>query len=187
MRTARGPPSSPSLRNAGNYAKNFRGPSHEHRCKWLLDTRGLWKISRWPRGNCASTQKMCDFSKTFQNVGGRPQQIRALRFCSTKRCRTLSKKKTTRTFAATSRSSNHHLKKFRPLGTMADTPKPSIPVLPCVGNKRPRIIALYRLESAEAWVTLPKKKKQHRTDQSSRQPKGHPSSDLTRCPTHAPG
>ena len=36
---------------------------------------------------------------------------------------------------------------------MVDTPKPSNPVPPCVGDDEPRIIALYRSESAVALVS----------------------------------
>ena len=73
----------------------------------------------------------------------------AAMICSTRRCRTLFRK-TTPTAAAPS------LKSSTPWRTMADTPKPSNPSPPCVGNNEPRIFALYRLQSA--WVSSTRRK-----------------------------
>ena len=92
--------------------------------------------------------------------------------CSTNRCRTLSWKKTARTTAGTpSPAAPPSAQRWRTL------PGHRTPVPHCVGNKKPRSIALYKLETAGAWVTSTRRKADTRRFGEH---DGHPSSDLTR-------
>ena len=101
---------------------------------------------------------------------------------SAKRCRTCPGRKTVKTFTATppatATAPTPPLKKVPYFGERWRVlPIHRTPDTPCVGNSEPRIIVLYRVR---AWV-ITSRRWRHSTDESSAQPEGHPSSDLSRC------